>query len=55
MTLDQLVMKAPTGHGTLLLRGPKSRESLRHFGRAPGTKHSHTKPYMTGKKSRNTE
>ena len=26
-------MKTPNGNGTLLLRGPKSRESLSHFGR----------------------
>ena len=55
LTLDQLIMKTPTGNGTLLLRGPKSRESLRHFGKAPGTKHARTKPYLNGKKSRNTE
>ena len=30
---------------TVLLRGPKSREALRHFGPAPGSKGSHTKPY----------
>ena len=28
-----------------MLRGPKSREALRHFGPAPGSKGSHTKPY----------
>ena len=54
LTLDQLVLKAPTGNNTLLLRGPKSRESLKHFGGAPGVK-GHVKPYLTGKKSRNTE
>ncbi len=32
-----------------MLRGPKSREALRHFGPAPGTKGSHTKPYTSGK------
>ena len=55
LTLDQLVLKAPTGNGTLLMRGPKSREALSHFGKAPGTKHARTKPYLNGKKSRNTE
>ena len=33
------------GTNTILLRGTKSREALRHFGKAPGTKGSHTKPY----------
>ena len=55
LTLDQLVLNTPTGNNTLLIRGPKSRESLAHFGRAPGTKHARTKPYLNGKKSRNTE
>ena len=32
-----------------MLRGPKSREALRHFGPAPGTKGSHTQPYTSGK------
>ena len=36
MTFDELAIKAPTGKDTLLLRGPKSREALRHFGLAPG-------------------
>ena len=37
------------GTNTIMLRGPKSREALRHFGPAPGTKGSHTKPYTRGK------
>ena len=41
------------GSGTVMLRGPKSRETLRHFG-APGTKGSHAKPY-TRAKSHNIE
>lgn len=36
MTFDELAIKAPLGKDTLLLRGPKSREALRHFGLAPG-------------------
>ena len=32
-----------------MLRGKKSREALRHFGPAPGTKGSHAKPYTSGK------
>ena len=36
LSFDQLAIKAPMGKDTLLLRGPKSREALRHFGLAPG-------------------
>merc|ERR1719408_1190097 len=43
LTLDQLVMTAPTGTGTLLLRGSKDREAKRYFGRAPGLPGAHTK------------
>lgn len=50
LTLDQLALAAPTGSGCVLLRGPKnSRESVRHFGPAPGVPHSHTKPFVRGK------
>ncbi|KAL0985191.1 hypothetical protein UPYG_G00153920 [Umbra pygmaea] len=50
MTFDQLAMAAPKGHGTVLLSGPrKGREVYRHFGKAPGTPHSHTKPYVRSK------
>lgn len=31
----------------VLLRGPKNaREAVKHFGKAPGVPHSHTKPYV---------
>uniref|UniRef100_A0A7N6AJW8 Large ribosomal subunit protein uL15/eL18 domain-containing protein n=1 Tax=Anabas testudineus TaxID=64144 RepID=A0A7N6AJW8_ANATE len=44
MTFDQLALASPKGHGTVLLSGPrKGREVYRHFGKAPGTPHSHTK------------
>jgi large subunit ribosomal protein L18e len=39
------------GNNTVLMRGPKSREALRHFGAAPGTKGSHTKPYARNRNS----
>ena len=55
MTLDELVMKAPTGSNTLLLRATKDREAKKHFGRAPGLPGSHTKPYIRGKRSYNNE
>ncbi|XP_069738917.1 large ribosomal subunit protein eL18 [Phaenicophaeus curvirostris] len=50
LTLDQLAMASPKGKGTVLLSGPrKAREVYRHFGKAPGTPHSHTKPYVRSK------
>ena len=49
MTLDQLANKYPTGSNCTLLRGPKSREAVKHFGRAPGVPNSHTKPYVRSK------
>merc|ERR1711931_440093 len=50
MTFDQLALAAPKGQGTVLLSGPrKGREVYRHFGKAPGTPHSHTKPYVRSK------
>merc|ERR1711998_788270 len=44
MTLDELVMQAPTGANTLLLRANTAREAKRHFG-AAGRKRSHVMPY----------
>ncbi|XP_032609439.1 large ribosomal subunit protein eL18-like [Hylobates moloch] len=50
LTFDQLATDAPKGCGTVLLSGPrKGREVYRHFGKAPGTPHSHTKPYIHSK------
>ncbi|KAM9782809.1 large ribosomal subunit protein eL18 [Neosynchiropus ocellatus] len=50
MTFDQLALTSPKGLGTVLLSGPrKGREVYRHFGKAPGTPHSHTKPYVRSK------
>ncbi|XP_074990918.1 large ribosomal subunit protein eL18 isoform X2 [Calonectris borealis] len=50
LTFDQLAMASPKGKGTVLLSGPrKAREVYRHFGKAPGTPHSHTKPYVRSK------
>ncbi|XP_050524302.1 60S ribosomal protein L18 [Daktulosphaira vitifoliae] len=50
LTFDQLALKAPTGKNTVLLQGKRnSRESVRHFGPAPGVPHSHTKPYVRSK------
>ena len=49
LTFDQLALKAPTGTNTVLMRGPKSRDALLHFGLAPGQRNSHSKPYNRGK------
>ena len=40
LTFDQLALRSPTGSNTVLLRGPKSREAIRHFGMGP---HKHAK------------
>ncbi|MQL77303.1 hypothetical protein Taro_009740 [Colocasia esculenta] len=50
LTFDQLALQAPLGQNTVLLRGPKNnREAVKHFGKAPGVPHSHTKPYVRSK------
>merc|ERR1712203_1201827 len=50
LTFDKLALRSPLGQGTVLLRGPvKAREAERHFGKAPGVPHSHTKPYVRAK------
>ena len=42
ITLDQLITKNPKGSNTFLMRGTRYRESLKHFGVAPGIPGSHT-------------
>ncbi|CAD7083558.1 unnamed protein product [Hermetia illucens] len=50
LTFDQLALKSPTGKKTLLLQGKRTaREACRHFGKAPGVPHSHTRPYVRSK------
>jgi large subunit ribosomal protein L18e len=50
LTFDQLALQSPTGSGCILLRGPKNaRESVKHFGKAPGTPGANTKPYVRSK------
>lgn len=50
LTLDQLAMRRPTGKKVILLRGPlKSRTAEKHFGKAPGTPGSRTRPYVRAK------
>ena len=50
LTFDQLALLSPTGSNTVLIQGKRtSREACRHFGRAPGVPHSHSKPYVRSK------
>uniref|UniRef100_A0A2K6TLG4 Large ribosomal subunit protein uL15/eL18 domain-containing protein n=1 Tax=Saimiri boliviensis boliviensis TaxID=39432 RepID=A0A2K6TLG4_SAIBB len=50
LTFDQLALDSPKGCGTVLLSGPgKGQEVSRHFSKAPGTPHSHTKPSVRSK------
>ncbi|KAK1933346.1 putative 60S ribosomal protein L18 [Babesia divergens] len=50
LTFDELVTRAPKGSKCTLLRGAtKAREAEKHFGKAPGTPGSHTKPYVRSK------
>jgi hypothetical protein len=45
-----LILICKCVHLQILLRGPKNaREAVRHFGKAPGVPHSHTKPYVRSK------
>ena len=53
ITLDQLALRAPKGANTILLRGPKSRKALAHFGHSTSVTNPHThtnvKPYVRSK------
>lgn len=53
MTFDQLALAAPKGTGTVLLRGSKNREALKHFGHRATVASPHThdsvKPYVRTK------
>jgi len=50
ITFDQLALKAPKGQNTVILQGRrKARKVYRHFGKAPGTPHARTKPYVRAK------
>lgn len=53
LTFDQLALRSPKGTGTVLLRGSKNREALKHFGHrstvtSPNT-HCNVKPYVRTK------
>jgi len=53
LTFDQLALVAPTGSKTVLLRGSKNREALKHFGHKTSVASPHThdnvKPYIRSK------
>ena len=49
LTLEQFLMKNPTGANTVLLRGPKTRKALKYFGKGAGVPHSTTRPRCRGK------
>ncbi|KAG6482451.1 hypothetical protein ZIOFF_059082 [Zingiber officinale] len=50
LTFNQRALRAPLGQNMILLRGAKNaREAVKHFGKAPGVPHSHTKPYVRSK------
>lgn len=50
LTFDQLALRTPTGKGTLLIQGKRTaRTAHKHFGKAPGVPHSHTRPYVRSK------
>eukprot|EP00566_Odontella_aurita_P016882 CAMPEP_0113552726 /NCGR_PEP_ID=MMETSP0015_2-20120614/15223_1 /TAXON_ID=2838 /ORGANISM="Odontella" /LENGTH=245 /DNA_ID=CAMNT_0000453727 /DNA_START=410 /DNA_END=1147 /DNA_ORIENTATION=- /assembly_acc=CAM_ASM_000160 len=53
ITFDQLALRAPKGGNTVLLRGPKDREALAHFGHSTTVNNPHThtsvKPYVRSK------
>lgn len=50
LTFDQLAVQSPIGKGTLLIQGKRTaRTAHKHFGKAPGVPHSHTRPYVRSK------
>lgn len=50
LTFDQLATIAPTGKNTVLMQGRRNaREACKHFGKAPGVPHSHSRPYVRSK------
>jgi large subunit ribosomal protein L18e len=48
-TFDQLAVNRPSGEHVVLLRGTRDRETLKHFGRAPGVPGSTAKPLVRSK------
>jgi hypothetical protein len=48
LTIDELIMKSPSGANTLLLRGPTMREAKRHFGSAGGLREAESSDHELG-------
>ena len=48
-TFDQLAVNRPKGENVVIVRGPRSRETLKHFGKAPGVPGSTAKPIVRSK------
>merc|ERR1712071_658717 len=50
LTFDQPALRAPKGSNTVLIRGPKSREAMAHFGHRTSVANPHThdgvKPFV---------
>ena len=55
LTFNELVKISPDGKNTILLRGRRSREALKHFGPGVGTPGAHTKPYVLNANHRSKE
>ena len=55
LTFDQLAKIDPLGSKTVLLRGARRREALKHFGPPPGARNSHTKPHVLNANHRGKE
>lgn len=50
LTFDQLAVRSPLGKNTILMQGKRTaRVAHKHFGKAPGVPHSHTRPYVRSK------
>jgi large subunit ribosomal protein L18e len=48
-TFDQLAVNRPSGQNVVLLRGPRDRETLKHFGPPSGVPGSTAKPFVRSK------
>lgn len=50
LTFDQLAVKSPRGKDTVMIQGSRqARRATKHFGKAPGQPHSHSRPYIRSK------
>ncbi|XP_038179521.1 60S ribosomal protein L18-like [Arvicola amphibius] len=49
LTFNQLALESPKGRHCAPVWTSEGREVYQHFGKGPGTPHSHTKPYVRSK------